>query len=383
MKLKQSPADFRVEELTDLVPGSVGEFALYRLTKTGWTTPDAVAQVRRRWALDAGRVSYGGLKDRHAVTAQHLSVFRGPQTGLTLGNVSLEYLGRVPEHFSAEHIRANRFTVVLRHLTPSDLERAQAAAEAVSVAGVPNYFDDQRFGSVGRGNRFVAREMVRGDFDAALKLALAEPYDHDRAPAKAEKALLRGKWGDWAALKAELPRGHARSLIDYLRQHPADFKGAVARLRPELGGLYLAAYQSYVWNRALDRWLRDRFPADALGAIHLRVGEFAAPAGGDAAVLAAFEALSLPLPSARLKASTPELDAVLAEEGLTLAAMRVPGLQKPYFSKGERRACVKPAGLTAVPGDDELNRGRRTLTLAFELPRGAYATMVVKRVTTP
>jgi tRNA pseudouridine13 synthase len=31
--------------------------------------------------------------------------------------------------------------------------------------------------------------------------------------------------------------------------------------------------------------------------------------------------------------------------------------------------------------DDELNAGRKALTLRFDLPRGGYATMLVKRVT--
>ena len=31
--------------------------------------------------------------------------------------------------------------------------------------------------------------------------------------------------------------------------------------------------------------------------------------------------------------------------------------------------------------DDELNPGRQALTLAFELPRGSYATMLIKRLT--
>src|SRR5438270_211844 len=47
MKLKQSPDDFVVEERTDVAPGADGAFALYRLDKVGWTTPDAVAAVRR------------------------------------------------------------------------------------------------------------------------------------------------------------------------------------------------------------------------------------------------------------------------------------------------------------------------------------------------
>ncbi len=122
--------------------------------------------------------------------------------------------------------------------------------------GVPNYFDDQRFGSVaGEGGEFIARLLVRGRFEDALRLALAAPYEFDRAAQKEEKRLLAAHWGDWARLKDVLPRGHARSLVDYLRVHPGDFRGAVARLRPELRGLYLSAYQSHLWNRMLAHWL--------------------------------------------------------------------------------------------------------------------------------
>ena len=43
--------------------------------------------------------------------------------------------------------------------------------------------------------------------------------------------------------------------------------------------------------------------------------------------------------------------------------------------------CVRPAGLEHTAAADDLNRGRQKLTLRFDLPRGSYATMLVKRVT--
>ena len=61
--------------------------------------------------------------------------------------------------------------------------------------------------------------------------------------------------------------------------------------------------------------------------------------------------------------------------------MKIKGMDKPYFSKGERVACVRPTGWSCTGDADDLNRGRRKLTLRFELPRGSYATMLVKRIT--
>ncbi|MGL6095824.1 MAG: tRNA pseudouridine(13) synthase TruD [Fimbriiglobus sp.] len=386
MKLKQTPADFRVEELTAVTPGPAGEFAFYRLDKTGWTTPDALQVVRRRWHIDFQRMGYGGLKDRHADTTQYLSIFRGPQRDLTEDRLRVAYLGQLPEPYGSRDVTANRFVVTLRGLSKDAERAATALAATVADAGVPNYFDDQRFGSVGPDRRFVAKEMVLGRFEEALKLALASPYEFDRAESKHEKATLLSRWGDWKTCKAELPRGHARSLVDYLVTHPTDFKGAVARLRPELRGLYLSAFQSDLWNRMLARWLTTQFPAESLGTLALKTGDHPVPVAVPAEVRTAWEELALPLVSARLKPDPaapwlPLVESVLADEGLTLPKLKVPGMDKPFFSKGDRLACLRPAGMTWEPGDDELNRGRRKLRLRFDLPRGAYATMIVKRIT--
>jgi tRNA pseudouridine13 synthase len=227
---------------------------------------------------------------------------------------------------------------------------------------------------------------VQGQFEAALKLALTGPYEYDRAADKQEKqALLRG-WGDWERLKAELPRGHARSLVDYLRVHPADFKGAVARLRPELRGLYLSAYQSHLWNLCLARWFLDHAGAAELRMVRLRTGEVPFPLGLAAGAAEQFRELSLPLPSSRWKppADDPRLplvEAVLAGEALALRDMQVRGVRELFFSKGERRAACRPTNLSHTWADDERHAGKLRLTLSFDLSRGCYATMVVKAVT--
>ncbi len=95
---------------------------------------------------------------------------------------------------------------------------------------MPNYFDDQRFGSVGFGGGFIAEAWLRGDHERALYLALAEPNPMDRPDTRVEKEILRECWGRWAEAKARLDRSHARSLVTYLVDHPEDFRGAFARV---------------------------------------------------------------------------------------------------------------------------------------------------------
>ncbi|MBY0528316.1 MAG: tRNA pseudouridine(13) synthase TruD, partial [Gemmataceae bacterium] len=105
----------------------------------------------------------------------------------------------------------------------------------------------------------------------------------------------------------------------------------------------------------------------------------------DATVLAELAALELPLPSARLKLEADDplrglVDAVLGEEGLELRQMQVKGIREMFFSRGERAALCRPGETQSESAEDEQHPGKRKVMLAFELPRGSYATLVIKRI---
>jgi tRNA pseudouridine13 synthase len=384
MKIKQHPDDFRVEEVTSVLPGLDGPFALYRLEKRGWSTPDALAAVRRRWRIEPRRLSYGGLKDRHAWTVQYLSIFHGPRRDLRHHDIHVRYLGQAAGAYTSRDIAANRFRLTLRDLDPRQRPLLEARLHQLAAEGMPNYFDDQRFGSVaGPGGEFIGRLLVQDRFEDALRLALTGPYEYDRAPQKQEKRVLSEHWGDWQRCKEVLPRGHARSLVDYLRVHPGDLRGAVARLRPELRGLYLSAYQSHLWNRILAHWLRGHCRAEQLRQVELRLGPVPFHQDLDDGQHRALASLQLPLPSARMWLApnddrAPLVQAVLQEEGLTVAELRVRGVRDLFFGRGERPALALPQSFTSEFAADEHHTGRLRLTLSFELQRGVYATLLVK-----
>jgi tRNA pseudouridine13 synthase len=386
VKIKQQPEDFEVEELTDVTPGAEGPYAFYRLEKRGWTTPDAVQAIRRRWQLDRRRVAYGGLKDRHAHTVQYLTIFRGPQRNLTHQRLTLTYLGQVAEEYGSASFRANRFLVTVRSLSTAVLGVAQEALQEIRRQGVPNYFDDQRFGSVGPGGEFMAQALVAGSYEEALRRALLNPYEFDRGAQKKEKTLLRSHWGEWAKCKDVLPRGHARSLVDYLVHHPQDFRGALERLRPDLRGLYLSAYQSHLWNRMLARWLRRHIAQEQLGSIRLRLGDMPVHRNLTEKQLAELGHLRLPLPSARAELDDADprkevYDAILGEDGLRQEQFKLKGMREMFFSRGDRAALCLPSNLHHESGLDELNANQQKLVFSCELPRGSYATLLVKRMT--
>jgi tRNA pseudouridine13 synthase len=389
MKIKQSPDDFQVDEVTDVVP-STGPFSLYRLEKTGWTTSDALNAIRRDWQIRIHRLSFGGLKDRHARTTQHLTIEAGPAQNLSQKGITLTYIGQVPEPFTSSAIRSNRFRIAVRDLSAEQVALAGHALGEVQADGVANYFDDQRFGSVEAGREFVARRAVLGDWEGALRLALTAPYEFDRGAVKQEKAILIRHWGDWSECARKLPRGDARALAAHLAADPGDYRGAFARIRAELGSLYLSAYQSHLWNAALADWLTRRLPESQRVGIRLKLDDVPTPRDLTVQQRNELTGWSYPLPSARLKyeeliPNTPPdwpdaLRRSLAADGIDLEQMKLKGLRRPFFSRGERPILSIPTELGAESGPDERHPGRFKLVLNFILGRGSYATLVVKRV---
>jgi tRNA pseudouridine13 synthase len=391
VKLKRLPEDFQVDELSQVTPTS-GEFALYRLTKQSIGTPEVINAVVERWKIPRRRISYGGLKDKHALTTQFVTVSHGPKKPLSQNSFELQYLGQVDRPFTAADIDGNRFIIVLRNMTAEAVELAQSAAEDVRRDGLPNYFDDQRFGSLGYSGDWIAREWCLGNWERTLWLALADPHPDDRSGEKKQKTLLRDLWGRWAECKKALDRSHRRSIVTFLADKESagkliDFRGAFCNVNVDLRGLYLSAFQSALWNRMLDRRLRTNAATESIIPFELKSGPVcfvtspSSPAESDNAPLED----ELPMPSARGKLDEgPTLDlinSVVAEEGLEKRQLRVKYPRDSFFSKSSRKTVIAIPELQFEVSDDELYSKRKKVTLAFDLPRGSYATILVKRLT--
>ncbi len=387
MKVKGRPEDFRVEELAEARCDG-GAFALYRLTKQSLGTPEAIDAICRAWRLRREAVGIGGLKDRHAVTQQFISIENGPRRPLAQKSFSLEYLGQTSREFTSKDIRANRFEIVLRDLQPNDAERIVQELPGVTADGAPNYFDDQRFGSVGESGDFVARPWCLGDYERALWLAIAEANEHDRGDARDEKRVFRDQWGDWPACRRSAVRPISRAVFERLCRQPGDFRGAFVRIPQPDRRMYLAAFQSALWNRVLAETIRGA--VDAAQLFTVEIGRERLPFYRTVRPPAAVEALSspLPLPSARerheLGPRTECYERVAAEFGLECRTLRVKFPRDSFFSAGSRAAVFRPQSLVYTTGPDELVRvgtSRTKLTLRFDLPPGSYATILIKRVT--
>jgi tRNA pseudouridine13 synthase len=384
MKLKCIPADFQVYERSSVEPGT-GSFALYQLRKTGMGTPEAVTSILQRWKIPRHALHYGGLKDRHAITEQFVTIQKGPRRNLEQDNLQLTYLGQIGEPFRADKIKANRFVITMRSIAKEELQEILSRVTQIEKCGVPNYFDDQRFGSVGYSGEYIGAAWCKGEYERALWLCMADPNEHDRSDEKKQKVILRDLWGKWIECKAALDRSHRRSVVTYLCDHPTDFKRALALVRVDLRSLYLSAFQSYLWNHILSAALQQALPETQLSYIEIGKQKLAVPRATVPEDQLDF-VQSLPLPSARLHFLPRDplghfYDDVLAKLGWDLRSIKVKYPRDSFFSRGVRVGLMSPQNFSSETGEDELYPGKKKLTLSFDLIKGSYATMVIKMLT--
>ena len=159
LKIKSSPDDFQVEEIATLALEKRGSFAVYRLEKRGWNTVDALFEIARQLKVPFENFSYGGKKDRHAVTSQWVT-FKGQKISEIAGKAfTLTFCGFSDRPMGPDLIDGNRFQIAVRALTAGQVESAAAEICRVKEFGYPNYFDDQRFGSFDPVQGFIGENF--------------------------------------------------------------------------------------------------------------------------------------------------------------------------------------------------------------------------------
>lgn len=417
MTIRRVPEDFVVDEvLRDDVlkslaagPSSRAKFAVYRLTKRSLSTPESVKALANAIGVRAGAVSYAGLKDKYGVTTQHLTAPRESKHVVFPGHAAGEgwdatLIGWSTEEAEAAWIRRNRFRLVVRALSPSDCQemdrRARVLSAGMGGAGgggerllLVNYFGNQRFGSARHGEGFAATQLIRGRFEEALRLLIGTPSRKDSGKRRELTRMLAKEWGSWTEVVAKSPRCAERRAVEALASGK-DFKAAFAALPHMPQQMSVEAYQSHLWNRIAQRMATSMMTA----ATNPPVNPSANPDVGVEAddpfgrlifpskerVGFAMRSLEVPMlaPETRLADPwRPAAEAVLSEEGITLAELRIPGLRRPAFRESWRPLFVMAERFVAsTPDADEFAEKEGVLkrTLEFELPRGAYATVAAR-----
>jgi tRNA pseudouridine13 synthase len=328
-RIKVQPEDFEVEEIPAYEPCGSGDFLYLWVEKRAMGAEYFTRQIAKRLNITPGEVGTAGLKDRHAVARQMVSVPAGAELHLAQldgDGIRVLRVGRHGNKLRPGHLHGNRFRILIRDTDPSARERLSPILARLQSDGLPNFYGPQRFGREG--------ETVRLGF-ALLRKEPPPPLSDGRRP-NLRSAFLR-KFALSAAQSALFNAYLARRLTDGLFRHV--MPGDVMAKWP-LGGLFVAQDV----NREQERF-------DQRETVH------AGPIFGRKTFAAAGQAVEREI-------------ATLAEAGLAHDAFQ--GLGK--LVQGTRRHNV-------VYLDDLVGAFEpEGLRVTFSLPAGSYATVLLQEI---
>ncbi len=199
-KWKQSPEDFYVEELWEPENPGKGEHVLLHLEKTGQNSDWVARQIARFAGVRDFDVGLHGLKDRHAVTRQWMSVYLGKRPEpdwekLEIEGTRLLQVSRTTKKLRRGEHRGNRFKIIVREIQ-GDRERIDEQLKQIAAEGFPNYFGPQRFGhdgyNLGQADRWFKGEgKPKKKAQRGLYLSAARSHLFNRV---LEARLAQGNW---------------------------------------------------------------------------------------------------------------------------------------------------------------------------------------------
>jgi tRNA pseudouridine13 synthase len=416
MRLKAIPEDFVVVEkiLLPLV-GQISNLphtahAIYRVEKRDVTTLQVQEALSAKLHVGKERIAFPALKDKDAIATQFVSIavaksssplgdiIPNPKSQIEGDGFRAEFVGFAERALQSADLRGNAFTIVVRDLSLDEAQHIAPRLQQLSEFGLPNYFDEQRFGSYS-DEGFIGKKILQRDAEGALKIYLAQKMVGDPERVRVFKEFAAAHWGDWAALMERAPKpSNFRSVLTYLKDHPTDgWRKALNLIPHRLLTLYLSAYQSWLWNRIVGQYIAAMLAEAKFATKTLRVAGCDLPyyLNLPEALRQKFERMQVPLPNHRAIYNDPlgfqnpkglsllekAVNDTLAQEQLTLNDFKARILKKAFATKSSRPLIVRPQEVSVgEPENDELARKRWKVTLKFVLPPGSYATLVVKGI---
>ncbi len=382
MKIKEKLEDFIVYEIADIFPEGKGDFSLYLLKKYNISTWDALGKIAKKLRISMNSIGFGGLKDKKAISHQFITIKNGPKKDIKTKEYELVYLGQTTRPMSKDLLLGNKFEVIIRDF-PVDEIKFNKEVSLIKQYGLPNYFDEQRFGSVKSSKEFAVKEIIKGNYEKALYLMLAEGSPADIQKTRKFRNCLKKHWGNFKECLEFAKIKWEKELLQFLIEHKPSkrtFKRALNLVDKEYLFFLGNAYQSYLWNEILKEILKileiSYFEAPYL------LGNFYFYKEVHEEKWEILRSLKLPLPAPKLnfKKETTSLnlsqiyDEICQREGFSgLKNLRtfIKGL---IFKTYPRPAVVFPEDLDWQKLDNS------TIKLIFFLEKGSYATLVIKRL---
>ena len=151
-RIKERVEDFDVEEIPAYEPSGAGDHLYLWIEKSGVGPEHLTRTIAQKVGVPVGAIGTAGLKDRHAITRQWVSVPKEAEPklkaidgdGIRVLNVSRHLTKLKPGH-----LRGNKFRVLIRDADASKTEALAAVIGRVREHGMVNYYGPQRFGREG------------------------------------------------------------------------------------------------------------------------------------------------------------------------------------------------------------------------------------------
>lgn len=395
--LRARPEDFLVEEQPLYEPRGEGEHVYLMVQKAGMSTAQAAAVLARHFGVPGHAVGYAGLKDKHAITRQVFSIHVPGKKPEDFPELRHERMAVLWADIHANklrpgHLAGNRFSIKVRGVDMTAAVRAERTLRVLAARGVPNLAGEQRFG-FRNNNHVLGRLDILGDAQGLLDELLGPDEASPGLNAEARAAYARR---DFAAALELMPLD-ARVECAALRAlaRGAAPERAVGAIDATQRRFWITAFQSAVFNRVLGDRLEagayDRLIEGDLAWKHRNGAVFAVSqdtlADPDTAErLARLEiSPSGPLWGASMMRAAGAVDAAenaaLAASGVNLEALAAYAGRSRQPITGARRPLRVPVIDPEVEGG--VDEHGHYVRCAFELPAGAFATIVMREVMKP
>lgn len=414
--IKTKHTDFSVREITNREEGIEGKYLIVELTKENWDTHNVIREISRRLRVSKNRIGFAGTKDKSARTTQKISIWDVDEEELErvrITDVSLKLIGRSNKAISLGDLYGNEFEIVIRNIEGRKTKIKQnieaITTEIENAGGVPNFFGVQRFGIRRPITHVVGKHLIKGEIKEAVMSYIADIFADESEEAK--QARLLCKEGELKELKESLKKmpsflRYEKAMLNELVKgvrgsNEADFLSAFSVLPKNLQKLFVHAYQSYLFNLVLSHRLKQNLPLNEalVGDVVCFRNEFGlADIHKDRMERITedkIEGINRLIKRGRAFVTAPlfgyetefaenvegEIERkVLEDEGVELKDFYIEKIPE-ISSKGTRRPVLVPVQVKLSDegvSDDDMNPGRNKVKLKFFLPKGSYATVVLR-----
>ena len=391
-----------VEELTNRVEIINGKYLIVELSKRNWDTHRLVRELSRILRVSQDRFGWAGTKDRRAFTKHKISIWDMSEEELSrvrLKDVELTPSGRSNKKISLGDLWGNRFIITIRDIALSNdeaLGRVKAITEELKN-GAPDFFGVQRFGENRPVTHIIGEAIVSGDLKDAALTYIARPFPDETEEIQKARKYVQDTGDFKEGLKIyPLRLQFERAMMNHLIAHPDDYAGSFRALSPNLQKMFLHAYQSYIFNIILSRRIEAGMSINEAYA-------------GD--VVCFKNEVGMPDTSRLQKVTEDNIDGinnlikrerafvtapligydtqfseggmgeiekdVIKELNIDTEGFKVQGMPE-IASKGLRREIVLPVKPEFSVMEDEVNTGKTKVVLEFTLPKGGYATVILR-----